>query len=276
MAKIQLHFNGNFAFKKEDIYKILKAANQKQGLKDNLQNLMDRTSLGNAKVGRIKSWTIRAGLVNQHYLSPEGKIAWNADHFLESNITDWLMHFYLSLGDQRLNKTPVEPSDWGGWTDFVYNFLPQYNTFTSNELLQHSNLIFDEKSEIIATRLKYILRTYTEQQALASCQFLQKIEADKFQAGKAILPNSYLIGYFLAKLWERDFGEQTSVLTASILEQKMGLAPVLGIIPSELQEHLNALEAYGIIEQRRTVPPFQIVRRWTNPLNLLEKAYADH
>lgn len=276
MTKMQLHFNGNFAFKKEDICKILKAANEEKGLKDNLQNLMDRTSLGNAKVGRIKSWAIRAGLVKKYHLSPEGKIAWDVDRFLESNITDWLMHFYLSFGDKGIEKTPDEPADWGGWTYFVYTFLPQYPTFTSNELLQHSESIFDEGSKVIATRFKYILRAYTEQQALASCQFLQKLEADKFQAGKAILPNPYLIGYFLAKLWERDFGEQTSVLTESILEQKMGLAPVLGIVLSELQEHLNALEAYGIIEQRRTVPPFQVVRRWDNPINLLEKAYANN
>ncbi|MFP4297486.1 MAG: hypothetical protein ACLFT0_06485 [Spirulinaceae cyanobacterium] len=172
MARIQLHFNGNFAFKKEDICKILKVANEKKGLKDNLQNLMNRTSLGNAKIGRIKSWAIRSGLVNQYHLSPEGKIAWNIDRFLESNITDWLIHFYLSFSDKGLKQTPVEPADWGGWTYFVYTFLPQYPTFTSNELLQHSDSIFEETSKVIATRFNYILRTYTEQQALASCHFL--------------------------------------------------------------------------------------------------------
>lgn len=56
MAKLQLHFNGNFSLKKDEISRILRAATEENGLNDTLQNLMDRTSLGNAKVGRIKSW----------------------------------------------------------------------------------------------------------------------------------------------------------------------------------------------------------------------------
>lgn len=277
MAKLQLSFHGTFAFKKEDIIKIIQAASEEKGLNDCLDNLMQRTGLGNRKVGPMTSWSSRAGLVKNKDLTLEGKIVWQFDSRLESNITDWLMHFYLSFGDKGIEKTPDEPGDWGGWTYFVYNFLPQHLTFSSEELRQHSESVFiEEKSKSLTKNFRILLRAYTERQALASCQFLQKLEADKFQAGKAITPNPYLIGYFLAKLWERDFGEQTSVLTESILEQKMGLAPVLGIVSSELQEHLNALEAYGIIEQRRTVPPFQIVRRWDNPLNLLEKAYVNN
>ncbi|MEC4815535.1 MAG: hypothetical protein SAK29_20005 [Scytonema sp. PMC 1069.18] len=42
-----------------------------------------------------------------------------------------------------------------------------------------------------------------------------------------------------------------------------------------LQKCLNQLETLAIIEQRRTVSPAQIIRRWTDPLTLLEKAYAD-
>jgi hypothetical protein len=85
-----------------------------------------------------------------------------------------------------------------------------------------------------------------------------------------------LIGYFLAKLWQRDFGQETSVLTEDIVNQKMGILPVLGLQSESLQQHLNAIEALGIIEQRRTVAPYQIIRRWNDPLTLLEKAYVNH
>ncbi len=93
MPNIQLHFNGNFALKKEDLRKILQAAAEEKGLNDDLQGLMDRTSLGNAKIGRMKSWAIRAGLVKDNRLSPEGEIVWRVDSDLESTITGWLMHF---------------------------------------------------------------------------------------------------------------------------------------------------------------------------------------
>jgi len=54
----------------------------------------------------------------------------------------------------------------------------------------------------------------------------------------------------------------------------MGLTPVLGLEPDTTQEQLDKLESLALIEQRRSVPPFQIVRRWDDPLELLEKAYG--
>jgi hypothetical protein len=275
MTKIQLHFNASFALKKEEIKRILDAASETQGLKDTLQNLMAKTGLGNAKVGKIKTWSVRSGLIKDNYLSPEGKIVLKHDPNLQSIITDWLMHFYLSFGNQGLNKIPENPAEWGGWTYFVYTFLPQNQTFTKDILDQNSISIFEEPNQVIPKRMKYILRAYTEQQALANCQFIKEIKADKYEAGHRNLPNSYLIGYFIAKLWQRDFDQETSVLTEDIIHQKMGILPVLGIQPESLQQHLNAIEALGIIEQRRTVAPYQIIRRWDNPLTLLEKAYND-
>lgn len=276
MTKIQLHFNGNFSLKKEEIKRILNAASETQGLKDTLQNLMAKTGLGNAKVGKIKTWSVRSGLIKDNYLSPEGKIVLKHDPNLQSIITDWLMHFYLSFGNQGLNKIPENPSDWGGWTYFVYTFLPQNPIFTKYILEQNSISIFEEPDKVIPERMKYILRAYTKQQALANCQFIKEIKSDHYEAGHPNLPNSYLIGYFLAKLWQRDFGQETSVLTEDIVNQKMGILPVLGIQPESLQQHLNAIEALGIIEQRRTVAPYQIIRRWNDPLTLLEKAYVNH
>ncbi|MBD2567733.1 DUF4007 family protein [Anabaena lutea] len=276
MAKMQLHFNGNFSLKKEEIKRILEAASEKKGLKDTLENLMTKTGLGNAKVGKIKSWATRAGLVKDNYLSPEGKIVLKHDLYLQSIITDWLMHFYLSFGNEGLKQIPENPAEWGGWTYFIYTFLPENPTFSKDELFQNCIPIFEEPAKVIPERFKYILRAYTEPQALANCQIIQEIKTDKYQTGKAKLPNSHLIGYFIAKLWERDFNKQTSVLTDDIINQKMGIVPVLGIQPETLQQHLNSIESLGIIEQRRTVSPYQIIRRWDDPVNLLEKAYVNN
>ena len=63
MTKMQLHFNGTFPLKKTEIKSILEAASTEIGLKDTLENLMAKTGLGNAKVGKIKSWAMRSGLV---------------------------------------------------------------------------------------------------------------------------------------------------------------------------------------------------------------------
>ncbi len=282
MLRLQLSFHTTFALKKEDLLKILQAAAEEKGLKDTTGSLIERTGLGNKKVSPMKSWAIRAGLVSNNYLSPEGKIVLEKDPYLKSTVTDWLMHFYLSFGNKGLTKPPEDPADWGGWSYFVFNFLPEHPTFTLSDLVRCSAVIFDQETEEKLTdNFTIVLKAYAlppknkkEEAPLKYCKFLT-LEEDKFTTKNATLPNPYLIGYFLAKLWQRDFGDTTSVLTDDILQQKMGLAPILGIETETLQECLNQLETLALIEQRRTVSPAQIIRRWLDPLTLLEESYAD-
>lgn len=273
MPTLQLSFHGTFALKKADVLKILQAAQESQGLKDTRESLMNRTGLGNEKVLRIKSWAIRAGLVQNDKLSPEGALIIKKDPYLESPLTDWFMHFYLSFGDNGLAALLDNPADWGGWTWFVYTFLPEHRSFTQNELVAYASTVFpEETTKKLNKNLKILLRAYTETYALSGCRYLYT-EGNKYISGQALQPNEYLLGYFLAKIWERDYPTQTSVLTAVILSHKLTLASVLGISPDALQERLNALEVLGIIDQRREVPPFQILPRWDSPLALLEAAY---
>jgi len=62
-------------------------------------------------------------------------------------------------------------------------------------------------------------RAYTS--PLAS-KFLT-LEEDQYLAGYVRL--TYLVGYFLAKLWERDFKDEGSVITESIVNHNMGSCP---------------------------------------------------
>lgn len=281
MPKLQLSFHATFAFKKEDVIKTLQAASEEKALDDSLENLMVRTGLGNKKVNPIIAWISRGGLIKDKHFTPEGEIVWKFDSRLKSIITDWLIHFYLSFGSQGLNQIPEDPAVWGGWTYFIYDFIPKHLNFNTDELETNTQSIFSQdSSKSISKNLRLMLRTYTEKEALKSIQFITKVNSDnkidEYETGKAKLLNAYLIGYFLAKLWERDFNKETSVLTDDIINQKMGILPVLGIQSETLQQHLNSMESLGIIEQRRTVTPYQIIRRWDDPLTLLEKAYVNN
>ncbi len=274
MPEFNLSFHGTFALKKEDILRMLKVAEEEKGADDNKQNLMSRTGLGNEKVLRIKAWSIRSGLVDRETgkLTPQGAIARKHDPYLQSPITDWLMHFYLSFSDKGLATPPPDPAEWGGWTWFVYSFLPQRKTFTRQELESYAGSVFTKAAKNIAKDLNILLRAYTEPHALFGCGFVKAIEKDKFAVGQANQPNDYLIAYLLSQLWERDFGDTNSVQTREILQQTLGLTEVLGINADSLQTILDRLEAKAIIEQNRAVSPAETVRRWHNPLDLLEKA----
>lgn len=289
MPELQLSFHGTFCLKKPDLLRMLEKAST-EGLSNKREDLMQQTDLGNEKVLRIKSWAMRSGLVSENHLSAVGKLVWQHDENLIKPTTDWLMHFYLSLGTQghktykgiapTLAPTPHAIADWGGWTYFVYEFLPQYPTFTLSQLVQHSASVFTQETEKRLTEnFKILLKTYSlppnrsELSPLRSTQFLT-LAADQFSAGQPNLPSPYLVGYFLAQLWQRDFGTATSVLSTDIFQQRLGLAAVLGISAEKLQTCLNQLETHAIIEQRRTVSPSQIIRRWDDSLTLLNKAFS--
>jgi hypothetical protein len=65
------------------------------------------------------------------------------------------------------------------------------------------------------------------------------------------------------------------VITADFI-QRAGFSALLGFrTPSAVEHIFNELEGRSVLEQRRTVPPFQLVRRWDSPLDLLKRAYGD-
>lgn len=273
MPNLKLSFHTTFALKKEDLLKILILARGKPGLSDTLDNLVTKTGLGNKKVGPMKSWATRCGFIVDNQLSPEGELILDKDPYLESPLTDWFMHFYLSFGHSGLAAPPSNPADGGGWSWFVYSFLPEHCSFTHDELVGYASTVFpEETTKKLTKNFKILLRAYTETYALSRCRYLYA-EDGEYLSGEGGQPNEYLTGYFLAKIWERDYRNQTSVLTEAILDQKLSLATALGISTETMQKHFNALEVLGIIEQRCEVPPFQILPRWDSPLELLEQAY---
>ena len=280
MSEFNLSFHGTFALKKEDILRMLKAAEEEKGVDDSRQNLMTRTGLGNEKVLRIKAWAIRSGLIDKNTLTPQGAIARKHDPYLQSPITDWLMHFYLSFSDKGLETPPPDPAEWGGWTWFVYSFLPNHPSFSRSTLDHAANQIYEtdkKKAKSISDDLLKVLKAYTDKKdALAQINFLKSSAKDQYIAGEATLPPDELIAYFLAKISERDFQGLSQINSDRLLNHPYGLAPILGISPDKVQDLLDRLSGKSLIEQYRTVPPFQVIPRWHEPLDLLEKAYVNN
>jgi len=282
MPEFNLSFHGTFALKKEDILRMLKVAEEEKGTDDNKQNLMSRTGLGNEKVLRIKAWSIRSGLVDRETgkLTPQGAIARKHDPYLQSPITDWLMHFYLSFSDKGLATPPSDAAEWGGWTWFVYSFLPTHPSFSRSTLDNAANQIYEtdkKKAKSISDDLLKVLKAYTDKKdALAQINFLKSSAKDQYIAGEAALPPDELTAYFLAKLCERDFQGLSQINSDRLLQHPYGLSPILGISADKVQDLLDRLSGKGIIEQYKTVPPFQIIPRWNEPLDLLEKAYVNN
>jgi hypothetical protein len=225
-----------------------------------------------------KQWASYASLINGQELTAEGRLVATKDPYLEATVTDWLIHFNLSLSNHSL------------WNYFVYNFLQKHPSFTQDELLTCCLEVFKtEPEEKLKKSLKLILRAYTEQQAIAKNKFLTQ-QKKSYSAGNPDLSNPYATGYFLARIWERDFKARVSVLVNEISDAEMGLNTVLGISKESLLQQLDTLAEHKVIEQRSAKPhlagtkprtkdenefPYQVHRCWDTSVELLEKAYEN-
>ena len=293
MPKLQLGFHRTFALKKPDLLKLLSVGNTDIGLNDSLKTLMNKTGLGTNKLPAMKSWAVRAGLIDEdNLLTPECRIILEKDHYLESNVTDWFIHFNLSFGHYSpLQRTPDFPSQFGGWSYFVYTFLPKYQEFTLDDLVEKSSEIFTQDSlNSIKKNFRILIRAYSEKEGIAGCKLIQKKNNNIYGV---IVPDIsqpfmiYIIGYVLAILWKRDFAKKSSILLDEILHQKMGILPVFAIDETQKTKVLDGLESNQIIQKRTAQPHLigtkpksdntnkniQVIKCWSNPLDLLIKAY---
>jgi Protein of unknown function (DUF4007) len=277
------------ALNKEDLQRLLRHLATDGFLASSLE-LSKQTGLKEYKLRSLKHWATRSGLIMQNALTPVGRLVVTKDPYLETNVTDWLIHFHLSLGDHTWQKLSENMADWDVWSYIVYYFLPSHKIFSFDDLLNAITVTFTNLSqEKLKKIIRLVLQTYTDSKAITNCKFLFK-QQDRFTTGNANLSNPYTIGYLLARIWERDFSSKNSVLVDDVFATPFGLANVLGINESQLRQQLDVLATHEIIEQRSAKPhltgkktqkkqdtesSYQVIRCWNNAQELLEQAYGN-
>lgn len=245
-----------------------------------------QTGLNRQRVSHTKQWAMLGNLLNAQGLTPEGKIVLRKDPYLEAIVTDWLIHFFGSLGGNGLQAQPKSFADWGIWTYLIYEFLPQHPTLTQSDLLE--SLLSTFSQDKVDGIDKAFLKTYVDGQAISNCQFLTQTDGIYTTGHPNFGNNIYIVGYLLAAIWQRDFRNQPSVLINDLIDSPMGLTAVLGIGESPLRTLLDQLAELDIIDQRSAKPhavgqqpnrrnlneaSYTVVRCWDDPMTLLETAY---
>lgn len=234
------------------------------------------SSLSPADFRNAQQWAIAANLVTEQGLTPEGQLVANKDPYLETTVTDWLIHFHLSRH--------------GLWRYFVYEFLPNQKPFKQDELFTHCLKIFKTESpDTLKKSLRLVLKTYTESPAIVKSGFLKQ-QNKTYLTGYSDLSNPYTTGYILAKIWEHEFKTRSSILVDEIIESETPLNQVLGIDKESLLQQLDILAEQEIIEQRSAKPhligtkpikreahesAYQVYCCWNSSIDLLEKAYEN-
>ncbi|NJK34779.1 MAG: DUF4007 family protein [Oscillatoriales cyanobacterium SM2_2_1] len=150
-------------------------------------------NLSARNVRNAKKWARAANLVDTKGLTELGKVVICNDPNLEAVVTDWVIHFQLSLSNHPL------------YNYFVYDYVKNHYQIKENNLAVSTT-----------KAIRLLTSIYTESEALAKCKFIIK-DGKGFSLGTPDLTNSCTIAYLLAEIWMRDYPDNRSLLVDDIL-----------------------------------------------------------
>lgn len=278
VKEVKAYVFKSFTLKRDNISNLLALVSENPSA--SRQEIALETGIGigkNVSDGKVRptiQYAIYSGLLEPNaaksqseiLLSDVGKIIFKSDQRLKSAVTQWVMHYFLS---RPQNEALI-------WSFFVHEFLPQFTEFESKTLEEELMKRFADLSKRNNKENRRILTScYTDRNALSKTGLVATYEKDKFIRGTSSYPNAFLPAYILAEIWEAKHGQNVSMVGPTVMLERGDLATTLNLNEGDLQNCLNEISAIGVIKQMREAPPFQVVRKWTNKLDLLRRAYEE-
>lgn len=219
-----------------------------------------------------KRWLRDAGMIDSkgnHTL--EGAIASEYDQFYQSPVTGAIMIANLARQENGV-----------GW---LLRHLDEYPSgqVPANIAWDYNNAIPQSKAQKIGKQISRVFDSFDfmadgQKNAMQKTQLFYRPDSVRIQAAEKMIRNPYVLAYALAKEWEDlDLGSshlheyifnETRFTAMAVMKKGWG-----GIERGYFQEALNLMEVHRLIEQRRTVPPWQIIKRWGSLEDLIRKAY---
>lgn len=196
-------------------------------------------------------------------LSEVGKLILAKDKWLKRPVTQWVIHYNLSR--------PAGEAE--AWAFFVHEFLPSRVEF------RRSDLEAALESKFPSVKVKSInpgvlLNTYTDSNALGRIRLIREAANRSYSRGHSYVPNAYTASYLLAEIWQVRHADRIMV-DPSVLSEAGHLGTVMSLDEQEIRYILDEMTGLGIINQMREAPPHQVVRRWGDKFELLNKAYDE-
>lgn len=193
-----------------------------------------------------------------------GKIVLQNDEWLKKPSTQWVLHYYLSR----------EGSEAEAWTFFINKFLPRYVEFNRSDLENELDQQFGNRAKVKSINPGVLLNTYLDGNGLGRIRLIREQPKRSYMRTQPYIPNAYTVAYILAEIWEAKHPHR-SMVDPIFLFESGHLATMMLLRESDVQSWLDVLTSLGVIEQMREAPPYQVVRRWYDKLDLLQKSYEE-
>lgn len=271
---MSLTFHESFPLECENIAKLLAVVVEKPSVSN--VEIAEMTGMGigkNPRKGLVQptiEYADCAGLIaveprgRQITLTEAGRVIFEQDRQMKKPVTQWALHYHFSrLGGKA-----------EAWSHFVQEFLPQHQKFDRATLEKSIEEKFGSRAKLRSIKPGLVLNSYIESRGLGLTRLLRESGGEYVRAQPNIPIPPYIIGYILAEIWDAQHPTRM-MIDEDALSQPGHLGPTAGLKDSDLQDQLNALTHLDVIGQMREAPPYQVVKKWSEKLELLRKAYAE-
>lgn len=174
-----VYFHGNFGLNRERLAGLLQLGLETPELKD--KELAKPFGYGAPYAQRYRNWLHRTGITDLGLplkLTPLGKIVYENDPKLDSLVTQWFLHWELTTDQERAET----------WHVFYYDFLPQHDNFSRDDLQaalmkylseKHGHEHFGPQSTMLPGITRIILDCYTNVLGLGELGLI-RVKNDRF------------------------------------------------------------------------------------------------
>ena len=272
---MKAYFHKSFTLQRDNIYSLLEYVRDHPSA--TRHEIAVETGIGigkNISDGKVRptiQYAVYSGLLhpkaadsqNPIIFSDVGNIVFTFDPRLKSSVSQWVMHYFLSRPQSEAQI----------WSFFAHDFLPTHSEFESQTLEDELGLRFPNLSPRINKENRRVLTScYTDGNALSRIKLLESFQKHHYIRG-ASTRSAFVAAYIFAEIWEAEYGHDVAMIEPHVLLQPGHFATTMNLVEGELQGSLDEMTAIGVINQMREAPPFQVVRKWADKFDLLNKAY---
>ena len=282
--RIRTAFHETFRLERSRLAEVLKVASAKHPLTFVTEDLREpATSLGPNMVPAFVNYGIGSGLIARdgpaYRLTTFGSAASNHDPNLALLDTQWLLHYHLSA------PSGPGPAFWHQ----LFGYELQVGVGVVREHLASSIALVHKdvsgkalNAKTAATTASVFVNSYVSPDGLGRLGLFERTEGNGDGAGVRLVgghtrPSSWVVGFAVIDWWQRTMTNQITVGLERLYERD-GLATFLFLDRAGMEDALADLQSAGVLDVYRVAPPFQVVRRWKDDLEiktaLLEQAYA--
>lgn len=276
-ARPGLTFHRTFALSLPQVAEVLTFYRHHEGSRPpSTRDLREATALGTVQAEAMPRYARHCGLIeiNSHRLTPLGEVVYRHDPQLRAPTTLWLLHYHLSA--------PHGPGP-AFWSHLVTHCLPFGREITGRQVVNELAFFLSQQTTENAVQTRTLqstktifLGTYTKLDGLGQLGLLTRIGGDsddRVRVADPQLPPAAVVGYALADYWDAHYPTQIGV-SVSELARSDGFARILWMDPQRFEEALDGLRRDKVLEIYRSAPPYQVMRRWLDKRELLDRLYC--